>query len=553
MKDLLVVLLLLLFTVPAVRELFVPGGFTSHDLTHHVLRQISMDKLLSEGQFPPRWSGELNNGFGYPVFLFNYPLPALTGEVFHKIGLDFVDSVKAVLVLSFFTSGVGMYLFLKALANSKLAAFLGSIFYIYAPIRFLIVYVSGTAGFALGAALVPFLFWAITKLSQNTSFWYILAGSLSLVALITAHNVTTIIFTPAVLGLSGLMVWRSKERLATSRNLGMMFLLGLGLSAWFWLPATFEKSLLRYDEVMGRFWADQYPTFDQLIRSPWGYGFAKPKGEPDGISFQIGLIHLAILVCSMGYLVYRRKSKDLDLWLFSIGAFFLSIFLMLEISLPLWDYIPFLGFVQFPYRFLILSVFASSLTVALLIKWLPWKWPIFILLLFLVIYANRNHWRINETFNPPEEYYLTQKPTTSTYGEHLPKWGKIASREAQGKLEIVGGAGKVAITKDYSDEVEGAVEVKEEAILRLNQYYFPGWVVEVDGKEVKINYLVDGESYGLQLFDIGLGRHLVEAKFINTPIRNLADSISLISLIICGTMILWKLLPQSLLKIKKSS
>ncbi len=92
-KETLIIALLLLVSVPAVRALFLPGGFTSHDLTHHVIRQISMDKLLSEGQFPPRWSGELNEGFGYPVFLFNYPLPAIIGEGFHKLGLGFVDSV----------------------------------------------------------------------------------------------------------------------------------------------------------------------------------------------------------------------------------------------------------------------------------------------------------------------------------------------------------------------------------------------------------------------------------------------------------------------------
>ena len=103
-RELLIVALLLLLSFPAIKALLQPGGFTSHDLTHHVIRQISMDKLLSEGQFPPRWSGDLNNGFGYPVFLFNYPLPAIIGEIFHKAGLNFVYSVKAVLLLSMILS-----------------------------------------------------------------------------------------------------------------------------------------------------------------------------------------------------------------------------------------------------------------------------------------------------------------------------------------------------------------------------------------------------------------------------------------------------------------
>ena len=154
-KDWLILIVLLLFSIPTVKALFIPGGFTSHDLTHHVVRQISMDKLLSEGQFPPRWSGELNNGYGYPVFLFNYPLPAMVGEIFHKLGLGYVDSVKAVLFTSMVMSVLGMYLFLKALLGSKLSTFLGAMFYLYAPIRFLNVYVSAAECFCWDWGYLP--------------------------------------------------------------------------------------------------------------------------------------------------------------------------------------------------------------------------------------------------------------------------------------------------------------------------------------------------------------------------------------------------------------
>src|SRR3989304_2310438 len=160
-KEVIIILLLLLVSFPAVKNLLLPGGFTSHDLTHHVIRQISMDKLLSEGQFPPRWSGELNNGYGYPVFLFNYPLPAMVGAIFHKLGMGCGGSVEAVLFTSLIISVLGMYLFLKELLGSKLSAFLGAVFYLYAPLRFLNVYVSSAVGSALALGIVPFVFWSI--------------------------------------------------------------------------------------------------------------------------------------------------------------------------------------------------------------------------------------------------------------------------------------------------------------------------------------------------------------------------------------------------------
>lgn len=516
-KELLIFFLLFLFTIPAVKSLFIPGGFTSHDLTHHVIRQISMDKLLSEGQFPPRWSGELNNGFGYPVFLFNYPLPAMMGEVFHKIGLGFVDSVKAVLFGSMIMSVLGMYLFLKALLKDRLAAFLGAMFYLYAPIRFLNVYVSASVGSALALAFIPFIFWAIQR-------GRILPGSIFLAALILAHNVTALIFAPMLL-IFGWKRWR-------------MFLLGLGLSAWFWLPAIWEKQYIIFDSVFGDFYKDQFVTVWQLLHSPWGYGLSHPQNpKPGDMSYQLGLIHFLVIILLPFCLLFFKKIRVLGG--FVLFFFWGSVFLMLKISLPLWENLSFLSLVQFPLRFSAVSVFSASIAAALLVKYLPLRKAVFVLLLGLVLYANRNHWNINQTFNPGEDYYLQLKTTSTSFGEHLPKWGKIAPRLAQGKLEFVEGAGEVRVIRDQSAHVLAEVEAETTGTLRFNQFYFPGWEIKVDNKAVPFNYLsdpdsigADGESYGLPIFDISKGKHQVLAEFKNTPIRNLADGISIMSMIV---------------------
>lgn len=503
-KKLLIIFLLLVAGIPAVKALFAPGGFTSHDLTHHVIRQISMDKLLSEGQFPPRWSGELNNGYGYPVFLFNYPLPALLGEVFHKAGLGYVDSVKAVLLTSMILSVLGMYLFLKSLLGLKLAAFLGAIFYLYDPIRFLNVYVSAAVGSALAAGIMPFVFWSLLRRSY---FW----GSLSLSALILAHNVTALIFAPLILFFG----WKSKK----------IILLGVGLSAWFWLPAVFEAQYTRFGEVFGKFYQDQFPSVWQLLRSPWGYGLSHPsRPEPGDMSYQLGLIHIGVILALAAVKLNR-------LTILVLATFTISVFLMLKISLPLWENVPFLSLIQFPLRFQALAIFSASIAAGLLVKHLPNKKTIFLILLSLVIYANRNHWNINQAFDPGENYYLNLKTTSTSYGEHLPKWGRIiALRPAQGKLEFVKGVGKVRVVRDKSALVEAEVEATGDAVLRLNQFYFPGWEIQVDGKKQEFNYLLDGESYGLPLFDIEPGNHQIKAEFKNTPVRNLADGISIVSL-----------------------
>lgn len=544
-KDLLVILLLLLISVPAVRTLFLPGGFTSHDLTHHVLRQISMDKLLSEGQFPPRWSGELNNGWGYPVFLFNYPLPALLGEVFHTLGFNFLYSVKAVLFTSMILSLLGMYLFLRAYLGSKLGSFLGAAFYLYAPHRFLNVYVSAAVGSALAGAVVPFVFLSMVKIknSHKTQLW-VLLGGLFFALLTVSHNITTLIFSPLLLAFGAVLLFESKEKIKLLRNLAFMFFLGAALSAWFWLPALTEKQYIRFDEVFGDFYRSQFISLRQMIRSPWGFGLSHPQNPEEGdLSYQIGLIHFLVMVFLTFAIFLFKKMRYPGIFILSF--FILPLFFINKISKPFWELVPFMPMIQFPLRFSAVSVFTASIGSALLIKYLPFKKTMFLGFLLLVILANRNHWKINEVFDPGEEYYLSLKTTTASFNEHLPKWARKMERGPAAKLEFVEGKGEIKIIKDYSAGVLAQVEATQSGRLRLNQFYFPGWQIQIDGRLAEFNYLLDGESYGLPVVDIPPGSHAVSAEFKNTPVRAAADAISL------SGMIVWLILLCRLL-IRKS-
>ena len=387
-KDFLIICLLLVLTIPAVKSLFIPGGFTSHDMTHHVVRQISMDKLLSEGQFPPRWSGDLAYGYGYPVFLFNYPFPAIIGEAFHKAGFNFVDSVKGVLFLSLILSTLGMYLFLKSLFNSYLSAFLGAVFYLYSPIHMIVVYVSGSVGASMGLVFPPFIFWAIVKLRHTKNSKFLLIGAMSFAGLVLSHNISAFIFTPVIFFFVIILklIASKKENPYFLRNIVLMFLFGLSLSAFFWLPAMGEKQFIRYDQLIKRVYLDQFPTLEQIIYSPWGYGLSHPKSPEGGMSYQIGLIHILVMIILVFCMWFFRKSKQfLTFGLFSLFLFMVAIFFMLEISLPLWDNLPFLSYIQFPVRILIVPVFSASLAMALILKYLPWRKVLFTFFLILVL------------------------------------------------------------------------------------------------------------------------------------------------------------------------
>lgn len=544
MKRIFVIIFaLLVLSIPAIKSLLPPGGYTSHDLTHHVVRQIDMDKLLSEGQFPPRWSGDLNQGYGYPLFNFAYPAPSILGEVFHKIGFNFVESVKVVMLLSMLISVIGMYLFLNSLfPKQRLAAFLGSMFYLYAPVRFLNVYVSAAVGNALAMGIVPFIFWAIVKVCQGKK-WAIPVGSVLIALLITSHNVTTLMFAPVMLVFSLILIYKSNNKFLLFKKLALMTVLGFGLAAFFWIPALTEKKFIVYDSGLKNFWANEFPTLGQLIHSPWGYGLAHPGvNEPGALSFQVGLAHLGVIGLLLITVIFLRKRKEYLAWgIFCLAVFAVSIFLQLKVSAFVWAHVPLLYLTQFPSRFSAVAIFAASLGSALLIIVLPFKKILFILLLAFVLYANRNHLNVNEKFDPGEAYYVALKTTTTSFNEYMPIWAYFPQSASPGKLIILNGKGQINISENKSAKVVAEINLGSDSTLRFNQFYFPGWVLRADGKAVQFSYQNEGESKGLPVFRLPKGTHLFEADFTETPDRKAADIISLISLgatgvIFCGLM-----------------
>lgn len=538
-KFLLVSVFIILFSIPSIKSLLPKGGYTSHDLTHQVVRQINMDKLLSEGQFPPRWSGDLNRGFGYPLFIFIYPAPAVFGEIFLKLGFDYVESVKAVLLVSMLIGAVGMYLFLDSLfPKNRLASFLGAMFYLYAPVRFLNVYVSAALGNALALGILPFIFWAIVKTVRGKK-WAIPVGGVFLALLITSHNVTTLMFAPVITAFSLIFVYKSKDKLTLLKSLGLMAALGAGLSAFFWIPAIYEKQFIVYDQALGNFWQTQFPSLNQIIHSPWGYGLSHPEQNGEGgLSFQIGLAHIFAAMLMIPIVFLLRKRKELLTWgMFSVAVFLSGTFLMLKISTSLWQKLPLLYLVQFPARFMALSVFAASIAAALLVIYLPFKKIVFVFLLALVLYANRNHLNINERFAPGMNYYLERTDTTTSANEHLPKWAYLPQNESPGKLAVLKGSADVKILENKSAKVTAEINVHKDSDFRFNQFYYPGWVLKDNGNVIDFNYQGDGESRGLPEFSLSKGKHAFEADFTKTPDRKIADAISLVSLGILAIML----------------
>ena len=537
MRDFLIIVLLFVFTIPSIRDLLKPAAYTSHDLTNHVVRTIHMDRILKEGQIPSRWTGDLNFGYGYPLFLFNYPLPSMVASVLHNLGLSFLWSVKITLLLSMIFSAYFAYILFRYAFSSTAAGFVGGLFYLYAPIRFLNVYVSATFGNAVAFAFVPLVFWAILKVYRGDIDKKILFGSVSLAALLLSHNIMALMFLP-VMFLFAFILFIKKPSFIFFKYLILLFGLGFGLSAFFILPAVFEKNLIRYDEILPDFWGTHFPTLGQLLHSHWGYGFSYPGILEDDMSFQIGLAHILVVAVSIIVIIWRfLRERVIDkMAVFFLIIFAVSVFLMLSISTPVWKTMPFLHYVQMPWRLLAISVFAATVLAGYIVWRLKNNVFLVIFLVFAVLYANRNHMRINEILDVNDDYYMRINNSTTMASEHLPKGSEKFEQgsERQSKIETSSPTARVEFVRNTSGYVVARIFSDKRSLLTFNQVYFPGWQYKIDGTSVYPTYKV---SRPIPTFVIESGEHDFEAYFARTRIRLFADLVSLGSIFLLALLI----------------
>ena len=258
--------LVLLSLIPLL-DFFQSGLPDTHDGKDHVKRIASFYQSLSEGNFIPRWGGNLNRGYGHPVLTFFYPFSSYLGSLFHFLGFSFVNSTKIVFCLGFILSGVFMYLWIKELWGKR-AGFAAGLVYMFAPYRFVDLYVRGAIGECTAFIWPPLICWFVLKLSQKIKWSYLAGLSLSLAALILSHNALSIMFLPVIFGYMIYLIYSSDKKLLYTLYFILCTFFGFALSAFFWLPAFFEAKYTLRDIVMAGMMTGFEP-FSRLIWSVW--------------------------------------------------------------------------------------------------------------------------------------------------------------------------------------------------------------------------------------------------------------------------------------------
>ena len=522
-------LLLTILSLLACWPFFKKGYFESHDGEWMVIRFSAFHQTLASGQFPVRFVDRLNNNYGYPVLNFLYPLPFYLAEFPKLAGFGFVDSIKIVFIVVTVTSSLAMFWALSRIFD-KTSSIAGAILYLYAPYRFVDLYVRGSLGENVAFTFVPLILGCILKVAQGKKIFLPPLAIFSAL-LILSHNVIAVLFLPLFVLILSILVKGAK------RSIVVAFLSGLLISSFFWIPAIYDLQFVRLSQIKVSNISDHLVGISQLIMPSWGYG-PNPNGQ-DPLPVQIGIVSIFIFLATIYYLLVTKLKDKITIALILISITVL--FMMTKFSQPLWQTIPFLDVIQFPWRMLSVIVFIVSFLTSKLISVNQRKNLLASLVIIAAVLSTIFYSKPAIATSKDDGYYATNEDTTTVQNEYLPLWVKEKSPErAQKKIELLG-PGQITQRDERSARYRAQINSDVDTQVQVNTIYFPGWKVKSDGLDTSIDYQ---NPQGLITFNLPQGIHKVIISYSRSPVHLASEIISLLAILATGVYA-YRLWPKS--------
>lgn len=498
-------------------------------------RVFTLAESLRAGDFPARWAVSAAYGYGLPLWNFYAPLAFTLAAGLHLLGLPVVAALKATQTLALALGAWGMWGWTGTWGWPRPARALAASAYTFAPMHLVNLYVRGDSLaelFAMG--LFPLAFWSLQAAYAAPTRLRLLALTLSVAGLALTHNVSAFIAAPFMalyLGILLLSGWRARSAVSVA-GAG---LLGLALSAFFWLPALAESATVQLGVMQGGFFFyGNHFRAGNLVQATLAFDY-DPNGNP--FSMGLTLTALAGLGAVRGW--WRARAHPAGrgplIGLTLMAA--LTTLLVTPLSAPLWQAVPGLSLLQFPWRWLTLQ----SLALAGLAGWavIGARWPTGLALALSLAVGWAGLAGVRPVFLPLPDAALTREALwqfdalTGTQasqigGEYLPV---NAQPHPRASAEMLGRAPTARVLAGEAAgqrlSLAGArqtwqVTVSETASLAVPLMWWPGWQAHDQTGQAWPTRPAPGLGW-LTLDDVPPGAYTFTLRLARTPVRAVAE------------------------------
>jgi len=540
----------------AAQALLQPGLPTTADLTVHLYRTLEFERAWAPGVVVPRWSPNLAYGYGYPLFIFAPPLPYLLAMALHLPGLFTIElAFKWLLIFTLLLYAVGMYLLARDLFGSVAAGLVAAVAFTFAPFALReALLAGGNVPQYLAIGLFPWPLWAASRAACTGHWRWVILAAIFWAAIVLSHLFQALVFAPMFgLYLMLLPVFHPQPPGDSRWWAGFKPLLaaplGVLLTAFFWLPAFFERYATR---AQAEIYLQKSPFFIRYPYWPELLAWLPPldtRAANPYTPLALGVVTLALAGLGLlaGLWQSRQKPRRLATVLFFAALALAATFLTLPASRGVWETFSILQVAEFPWRMLGLANLGLAGLAGAALLLIPARWRGAAAVIVIsgqllavapFLYPVVGFTRFGEPTLADQINYerSSQSIGTTTLGEYLPQTvtqppttsplvadyqrNQIPDRLDRAGLPPTAEAvllAQTAVTHRYQ------ITTPQPFTLRLFQFDFPGWRATLDDQPAAIT--PEAKS-GLMLIDIPAGTHTLTVSFGETPVRLLALAIS---------------------------
>lgn len=513
-------------------KLGIPSG---HDFEFHMNSWIEVVDHWKQGTVYPHWAALAHYGYGEARFIFYPPFSWTLGGI---LGLllpwKLVPAAYTWIVLTL--AGSSMFALARRWLSRRDAIF-AAMLYAANPYNLVIVYWRSDQAELMASIYLPLLLLFLLRMEEDGRPAVVPLSLVIAAGWLT--NLPSAVMMNYSLGVLALMLGIRRRSFTVLLYAGLAVVLGAMLAGFFLLPAYHQQSWVNINQVLA-----------PGVRPEDSFLFTN-TADPDHNRFNLLVSNVAVSQCVIlaGALILSRSLRRNKVSPLLLAWSAVCVLLMLSPTLPLWNHLPELRFVQLPWRWLLCLGVPFALLVSMSLQRWWWRMVLCMMMfsvLWIVWHHVQNPWWDNS--GDIQEMLDSQQDGTGNEGvdEYVPVGVDAYDVDQKGLQVRFEGKGHVyiAIRKWEAEQraIDASTASPGKLVLRLFNY--PLWKVEVNGRQITTERTPDT---GQMVIPIGAGENRVRIRFVEGWDRKLGLLLSGIGLAVIFLLsVIWK--PQPLLK-----